>query len=54
VAVVKVRNWCCAAMRSASGGAATAQPIFQPVSEKILPAEPILIERARRLARCSG
>jgi len=38
--VVKVRNWCCRAIASASAGQAAAQPIFHPVSEKILPAEP--------------
>ncbi len=30
-----------------SGGAAQTKPTFQPVSEKILPAEPIFTERSR-------
>ena len=44
--MVKVRNWCALATIAASGGGATAQPTFQPVSEKILPAEPILTVRS--------
>ena len=45
-AVQKVRNWCARATTLASSGAATIHPTFHPVSEKILPAEPILIVRS--------
>ena len=41
-AEAKVRNWCARAASVAISGAATSQPTFQPVSEKILPAEPHL------------
>ena len=43
----KVRNWCTLAATRSSGGAAQTKPIFQPVSEKILPAEPTLMVRSR-------
>ena len=45
--MVKVTNWC--ALATALGERAAApptQPTFQPVSEKILPAEPILTVRS--------
>ena len=45
-AVEKVRNWWARAATLASSGAATIHPTFHPVSEKILPAEPILIVRS--------
>ena len=45
-AVEKVRNWWARATTPASSGAAIIQPTFHPVSEKILPAEPILIVRS--------
>ena len=44
--MVKVTNWCALAIGSASAGGATIQPTFQPVIEKILPAEPILTIRS--------
>ncbi len=42
----KVRNWWARATTPASSGEATIQPTFHPVSEKIFPAEPILITRS--------
>ena len=45
--VVKVRNWCAFANASVSAGAPQAKPTFQPVSENILPAEPIFSVRSR-------
>jgi hypothetical protein len=49
--VVNVRKAWALAMAAAIGGAAQAQPTFQPVREKILPAEPILIVRLYRQRR---
>ena len=40
-------NWCALASTRSSVGAAQTKPTFQPVSEKILPAEPILTQRSR-------
>ena len=37
--MAKVRNWCAARTPAVSGGGAIAQPIFQPVSEKVLPSD---------------
>ena len=45
--MVKVRNWCALASTRSRSGAAQTKPTFQPVSEKILPAEPILTVRSR-------
>ncbi len=45
--MVKVRNWCTLAATRNSGGAAQTKPIFQPVNENILPAEPTLMVRSR-------
>ena len=44
---MKVRNWCDLATTLRMSGAAATSPTFQPVSEKIFPAEPILIVRSR-------
>ncbi len=44
--MVKVRNWCALPITAASAGGAHTQPTFQPVSEKILPAEPIFTHRS--------
>ena len=44
--MVKVTNWCALAIGSASAGGATIQPTFQPVIEKILPAEPTFTTRS--------
>ena len=44
--MVKVRNWCALAMALVRGGEARVQPIFQPVREKILPADPIFTQRS--------
>ena len=44
-AEAKVRNWCARAASVASSGAAAIHPIFHPVSEKILPADPHLSVR---------
>ena len=45
--VVKVRNWCALAITSISARGPVTQPTFQPVSEKIFPAEPIRTTRSR-------
>ena len=45
--MVKVRNWCAFANTRRMSGAAQTNPTFHPVSEKILPAEPILTVRSR-------
>ena len=45
-AVEKVRNWWARAATAAFSGDATIQPTFQPVSEKILPAEPAFSVRS--------
>ena len=47
VAVAKVMNWCAARTAAASSGGAIAQPIFQPVSENVLPKDEIVIVRSR-------
>ncbi|MBE1527437.1 type I restriction-modification system DNA methylase subunit [Sphingopyxis sp. OAS728] len=44
--VVKVRNWCARPSAVAISGAAHSQPVFHPVSPKILPAEPIFTARS--------
>ena len=44
--MVKVRNWCALAMADSRRGAAQTKPTFQPVSENIFPAEPILTVRS--------
>jgi len=41
-------NWCAARTAPASSGGPAAQPIFQPVSEKVLPKEEIVIVRSDR------
>ena len=45
--MAKVTNWCAARTAAVSSGGAAAQPIFQPVSEKVLPKEEIVIVRSR-------
>ena len=40
-------NWCALASTRSTFGAAQTKPTFQPVSEKILPAEPIFTQRSR-------
>ena len=40
-------NWCAARTAAASSGGAAAQPIFQPVSENVLPNDEIVIVRSR-------
>ena len=47
VAVAKVMNWCAARTAADSSRGAAAQPIFQPVSEKVFPKLEIVIVRSR-------
>ena len=43
-----VKNWCARAASVANSGEATSQPIFHPVSENILPADPHLRVRSAK------
>ena len=53
--MAKVTNWCAARTPRVSGSGATAQPIFQPVSENVFPSEESVTVRSHipgQLARC--
>ena len=45
--MANVMNWCAARTAAESRGGAAAQPIFQPVSENVLPKLEIVIVRSR-------